>query len=151
MSQATVTCTLPILLVEDSLEDYETTVRALTRARVANPILRCATGEEALAQLTAACADDHEYTLPGVVLLDLNLPGISGAEVLKRIKSDPELKAIPVIVLTTSKDDRDIEKCYVAGANSYIQKPVDFTGFLRAIQALTDYWFEIVILPQGVR
>ena len=68
---------------------------------------------------------------------------------LAEIKADPELKQIPVIVLTTSSDDRDVEACYQAGANSYIQKPVDLEGFMRAIERLKDYWFEVVILPKA--
>src|SRR5207253_2622403 len=86
---------------------------------------------------------------PGVVLLDLNLPGTDGREVLREVKNDPGLKNIPVIVLTTSNDERDVEACYRAGANSYIQKPVNIEGFFKAIQRLTDYWFEVVILPRN--
>jgi CheY-like chemotaxis protein len=83
-----------------------------------------------------------------VVLLDLNLPGTDGREVLNEIKSHPDLRQIPVIVLTTSSDDRDVSACYKAGANSYVQKPVDLDGFMRAIERLNDYWFEVVILPR---
>lgn len=151
MRPAITTCCLPILLVEDSHEDYETTVRALTKARVANPIVRFCKGEDALEYLKSCCEQNTENTLPGVILLDLNLPGICGSDTLRQIKTHPDYRTIPVIVLTTSSDHRDIEECYVAGANSYIQKPVDFTGFLRAVQALSDYWFEIVILPQPAR
>ncbi len=78
----------------------------------------------------------------------LNLPGTDGREVLADIKHEKDLKKIPVIVLTTSSDERDIEACYAAGANSYIQKPVNLEGFMRAIQQLADYWFEISILPK---
>jgi CheY-like chemotaxis protein len=151
MSQSIATGAQPILLVEDSHEDYETTVRALSRAKVANPVVRFCSGEDALEHLRSCCVAESGPALPGVILLDLNLPGMSGGEVLGQIKSDPSLRTIPVIVLTTSNDTRDIEQCYEAGANSYVQKPVDFPGFLRAVQALTDYWFEIVILPQGAR
>ncbi|MBS1212917.1 MAG: response regulator, partial [Proteobacteria bacterium] len=85
---------------------------------------------------------------PIVILLDLNLPGTDGREVLAEIKQDERLRQIPVVVLTTSSDERDIERCYQMGANSYIKKPVDLEGFMRAIQLLKDYWFEIVILPK---
>ena len=84
-----------------------------------------------------------------MILLDLNLPGTDGREVLAEIKADPQLKEIPVIVLTTSSDDRDVQACYQAGASSYIQKPVDLDGFMRAIERLNDYWFEVVILPRA--
>ena len=83
-----------------------------------------------------------------MILLDLNLPGTDGRDVLAEIKRDEHLKLIPVVVLTTSSDERDIEKCYQAGANSYMKKPVDLGGFVSAIQRLKDYWFEIVILPK---
>ena len=137
----------PILLVEDSPEDYETTERAFRRSGLKNPIHRCADGDEALDFLFRR-GEHADAPRPGVVLLDLNLPGTDGREVLAEIKADPELKQIPVIVLTTSSDDRDVAACYKAGANSYIQKPVDLEGFMRAIERLNDYWFEVVILPK---
>ncbi len=86
---------------------------------------------------------------PDIVLLDLNLPGTDGREVLEHIKQDESLRLIPVVVLTTSTDDRDVDRCYAAGANSYITKPVDLDGFMRSIQRLTDFWFEVVILPKA--
>lgn len=140
----------PILLVEDSPEDFETTERAFRRSGLKNPIFRCADGDEALDFLhrRGRFADPAKAPRPGVILLDLNLPGTDGREVLSEIKADPYLKQIPVIVLTTSRDDRDIEVCYRCGANSYIQKPVDIDGFMKAIERLNDYWFEVVILPR---
>ena len=140
--------TQPILLVEDSPEDFETTQRAFRRSGLKNPILRCADGDEALDFLLRR-GKHTEAPRPGVVLLDLNLPGTDGREVLNEIKAHPDLKQIPVIVLTTSSDDRDVSACYKAGANSYIQKPVDLEGFMRAIERLNDYWFEVVILPKA--
>jgi two-component system response regulator len=138
----------PILLVEDSPEDCETTERAFRRSGLKNPIHHCADGDEALDFLLRR-GKHAEAPRPGVVLLDLNLPGTDGREVLTEIKSHPDLKQIPVIVLTTSSDDRDVSACYKAGANSYIQKPVDLEGFMRAIERLNDYWFEVVILPKA--
>jgi two-component system, response regulator len=137
----------PILLVEDSPEDYESMLRAFQKAGLANPIVRCATGDEALDFLhrRGTCVDAPS---PGIILLDLNLPGTDGREVLQDIKRTEELQQIPVVVLTTSNDSRDVTECYRAGANSYIQKPVDVDGFLRAMQSLRDYWFEVVILPR---
>jgi len=138
----------PILLVEDSPEDFETTQRAFRRSGLKNPIFRCADGDEALDFLFRR-GRHADAPQPGVILLDLNLPGTDGREVLSEIKADPELKQIPVIVLTTSSDDRDVAACYKAGANSYIQKPVDLEGFMQAIERLNDYWFEVVILPKA--
>ncbi len=141
----------PILLVEDSPEDFETTQRAFRRSGLKNPIFRCSDGDEALDFLhqQGEFADPDKAPRPGVILLDLNLPGTDGREVLAEIKADPALKKIPVIVLTTSSDDRDVDACYRAGASSYIQKPVDLEGFMKAIERLNDYWFEVVILPKG--
>lgn len=138
----------PILLVEDSPEDFETTERAFRKSGLKNPIFRCSDGDEALEFLfrRGRFADAPR---PGVILLDLNLPGTDGREVLAEIKADPSLRQIPVIVLTTSNDDRDVQACYSAGASSYIQKPVDLDGFMRAIERLNDYWFEVVILPRA--
>jgi CheY-like chemotaxis protein len=140
----------PILLVEDSPEDVEATLRALRKAGLANPIHHCLDGDQALDYLhrRGEFSDPAKAPRPGVVLLDLNLPGTDGREVLAEAKSDPALKRIPIIVLTTSSDERDISRCYEAGANSYIKKPVDIDGFLDAIRRLTDYWFEVVILPK---
>ncbi|HKV07750.1 MAG TPA: response regulator [Thermoanaerobaculia bacterium] len=140
----------PILLVEDSPEDFETTERAFRKSGLRNPIFRCSDGDEALDYLhrRGAYADPATSPRPGVILLDLNLPGTDGREVLSEIKADPALKQIPVVVLTTSKDERDVDACYKAGASSYIQKPVDLDGFIKAIERLNGYWFEVVILPK---
>lgn len=141
----------PILLVEDSPEDYEATVRALRKAGLANPIHRCEDGDQALDYLhrRGAYAAAGKAPRPGIILLDLNLPGTDGREVLELIKKDPDLKLIPVVVLTTSSDERDVERCYTAGANSYMKKPVDLDGFMSGIQRLKEYWFEIVIVPRS--
>jgi two-component system, response regulator len=141
----------PILLVEDSPEDYEATVRAFKRSGLKNPIFRCEDGDNALDFLRrrGRYQNPEEAPRPGVILLDLNLPGTDGREVLTEIKRDESLKQIPVIVLTTSNDVRDVDSCYQAGANSYIQKPVDMEGFIRAIERLKGYWFEVVVLPKG--
>lgn len=140
----------PILVIEDSPEDYETTARAFRRAGLRNQLMHCTTGDEALDFLyrRGAFEDPARSPRPGIILLDLNLPGTDGREVLAEIKKSNGLARIPVIVLTTSSDDRDIEACYRAGANSYVQKPVNLEGFMRAIQRLHDYWFEVVILPK---
>ena len=141
----------PILLVEDSPEDFEATVRAFNKSGLKNPIVRCEDGDSALDYLhrRGAYADPESSRRPGVILLDLNLPGTDGREVLQEIKRHKQLRHIPVIVLTTSTDERDVTACYQAGANSYIQKPVDMDGFIRAIERLNGYWFEVVVLPKG--
>jgi CheY-like chemotaxis protein len=140
----------PILLVEDSPEDFEATERAFRKSGLKNPIHRCSDGDQALDYLyrRGAYADPARSPRPGIILLDLNLPGTDGREVLEAVKRDDALKLIPVIVLTTSADERDVEACYLAGANSYIQKPVDLDGFMKAIEHLNGFWFEVVILPR---
>jgi CheY-like chemotaxis protein len=145
------TASQPILLVEDSPEDFEATLRAFQKSGLKNTLLRCEDGDEALDYLNrrGKYADPASSPRPGVILLDLNLPGTDGREVLNEIKKNERLRDIPVVVLTTSADERDITACYRAGANSYIQKPVDIDGFMKAIERLNGYWFEVVILPKG--
>jgi CheY-like chemotaxis protein len=139
----------PILIVEDCPEDYEVTVRSFKKAGVTHPLVRCEDGEEALDFLygRGRYAEARTATRPILVLLDLNLPGIDGREVLASIKQDEHLRLLPVIVLTTSIDERDIYGCYRAGANSYMQKPVDLDELMRGMMRLKDYWLESVILP----
>jgi CheY-like chemotaxis protein len=141
----------PILLVEDSPEDFEATLRAFQKSGLKNTVVRCEDGDEALDYLhrRGEYADPSRSPRPGVILLDLNLPGTDGRQVLNEIKGSERLRDIPVVVLTTSADERDITACYRAGANSYIQKPVDIDGFMKAIERLNGYWFEVVILPKG--
>ncbi len=140
-----------MLIVEDSDDDYESTVRALQRTgNLKNQIVRCESGDQALDYLYAKgqFQNRQEYPLPSVILLDLNMPGTDGRMVLRQIKSDEQIKGIPVIVLTTSNDSKDIDACYKDGANTYIHKPVDLDGFFKAIKQLKEYWFEIAILPK---
>lgn len=137
-----------ILIVEDSDEDYETAIRAFRKSGMGNPVARCGDGDEALDFLHRRGRFAEESSVPGLILLDLNLPGADGHEVLAEIKRDERLKTIPVIVLTSSADPRDIERCYAAGANSYVRKPVSFEGFLDAVRRLKEYWFEIAVLPK---
>ena len=138
-----------ILVVEDNPADFFATERGLRKAGLANPIVHAESGEQALEYLfgTGSYAGQGEQK-PGIVLLDINLPGLNGGEVLEKIRVDDRLKLIPVIMLTTSSDERDVQMAYSLGANSYIQKPVDLDGFMAALRRLKDYWFELVILPK---
>jgi CheY-like chemotaxis protein len=137
-----------ILAVEDSDDDFEAMIRAFNRAGMQNTIVRRDNGQTAIAYLEEALSDTPPHPLPCMVMLDLNLPGIDGRKVLKHIKQHPQLCWLPVVVLTTSDDERDVDECYRFGANSYILKPVDFEGFIRSIQRLRQYWFEIVVMPR---
>ena len=140
-----------ILIAEDSDDDYEMTLHAFKKAgNLKNPIHRCEDGQELLDYLRKeGCYKDYQnWKEPGIILLDLNMPGIDGREALQEIKNDADLKRIPVVVLTTSIDEKDVNACYDEGANTYIQKPVDLDGFFKAVKRLKEYWFEISILPR---
>lgn len=141
----------PILLIEDSPEDREATIRALKKAGMANPIHCCVSGDDALDYLNhrGKYADANLSPRPNLILLDLNMPGTDGREVLSEVKQSEALRSIPVIILTTSTDSRDVESCYQMGANSYVKKPVDLEGFMVSIQRLKDYWFQVVVLPKA--
>ncbi|MDZ4286636.1 MAG: response regulator [Prosthecobacter sp.] len=131
-----------ILLVEDNPDDLELTLRALRQANLANHIEVARDGAEALEFIF--CEGPHSgrkiEDTPRVILLDLKLPKVDGLEVLQRIKSDPRTKHIPVVMLTSSKEQSDIVKSYESGVNSYMVKPVNFEGFAAAVQELGMYW-----------
>jgi two-component system response regulator len=141
----------PLLLVEDSPEDRLATLRAFKKAGLTNPVFTCVSGDDALDYLyqREAYTGGAAAPRPGLVVLDLNMPGTDGREVLNNMKQNEDLRTIPVIVLTTSSDARDIESCYRSGASSYVTKPVDLPGFFLAIQRLKDWWFDVIILPKG--
>ena len=136
---------IEILLVEDDPQDVRLTLRALRNARLANQIEVARDGEEALDFLfcRGAYSSRSPNHQPKLVLLDLKLPKVDGLEVLKEIKSRPETRAIPVVVLTSSREDQDIIASYRLGVNSYIQKPVDFDQFRETIKTLGLYWLVV--------
>jgi len=140
----------PILLVEDSADDYEATLRAFKKANLHNPVVWCSSGREAIDFLKGegAFKGNTDKEKPGLVLLDLNMPGLDGRKTLQLIKENDKLKRIPIIILTTSSDERDVEVCYQLGANTYVQKPVSFDGLIEAIKRIKEYWFEIALLPK---
>jgi two-component system, response regulator len=131
-----------ILLVEDTPEDLELALRALRKANLANHIQIARDGAEAIEFLFAEGAHKGRKVEngPKVILLDLKLPKVDGMEVLRRVKSDPRTKAIPVVVLTSSKEQKDVVESYQLGVNSYIVKPVNFERFVAAVQDLGMYW-----------
>lgn len=127
----------PIMLVEDNPMDVDLTKRAFAKRKLTNPIDVARDGEEALARIAEW---DAGKTQPAVILLDLKLPKISGLDVLRVLKSHPVYKRIPVVVLTTSKEDADVDTAYTVGANSYIVKPVDFEKFMEVAGQIEMYW-----------
>lgn len=138
-----------ILLVEDDQGDQELTRRAMMHGKIKNDLHIVENGEEALDYLfgRGRYRDREKYPLPDLILLDLNIPRLDGKQVLKAVQADPVLRRIPVVVLTTSYQDADIQQAYESGAKSYIVKPVDIDQFTRVVQAIEEYWFQIVILP----
>jgi two-component system response regulator len=131
-----------ILIVEDTPQDLELTLRALRKAKLSNRIQVARDGAEAVEFIfcEGAHAARNIEDGPKVILLDLKLPKIDGIEVLRRIKSDPRTKSIPVVVLTSSKEQKDVVESYQLGVNSYIVKPVNFEGFAEAVQHFGMYW-----------
>ena len=138
--------TRPVLLVEDNPMDIDLTKRAFVRRKLANPIEIARDGEAALAWLPRWEAG---APLPIIILLDLKLPKVDGLEVLRQIKSHPQFHTIPVIVLTSSNEDRDIKTAYELGANSYITKPVDFDKFLDVAERIEIYWLAVNTPPRS--
>jgi CheY-like chemotaxis protein len=141
--------TVEILLVEDNPRDVDLTLRALKKHNLANKVHVVRDGQEALDFLFAegAYAERDATSRPKVVLLDLKLPKVNGLEVLRRLKTDERLRAIPVVVLTSSCEEKDMIESYRFGVNSYIQKPVDFDKFLDCVQELGLYWLLINLIP----
>jgi CheY-like chemotaxis protein len=140
----------PIVLVEDSAQDVELTLAALTKARLVNEVVILRDGEEALDYL--CCRGKHEFREkgnPALILLDIKLPKVDGLEVLAFIKRDPELKNIPVVMLTSSREEPDLASSYQLGANAYVAKPVRFQDFVKAVQDLGGFWAMLNEPPPG--
>ncbi|HAL57441.1 MAG TPA: two-component system response regulator [Bacteroidetes bacterium] len=134
-----------ILLVEDNRMDVELTLDAFHEARLGNTIHVSPNGQDALDYLfgRGTYADRKAHPMPGLILLDLKLPGVDGFEVLRQVKSTPILKRVPVVVLTSSKEEGDRALSYDRGANSYIVKPVSFEGFLGVVRQIDGYWLSL--------
>jgi CheY-like chemotaxis protein len=143
---------ITILMADDDEEDCALTKEAMTDARLANEMRFVSDGEELMDYLRKRGKYDNgnEAPRPGVILLDLNMPKKDGREALAEIKSDPDLRRIPVCVLTTSSDEEDIFRTYDLGVNSFMTKPVTFAGLVEVLQTWSRYWFEVVDLPTGV-
>jgi len=142
--------TKPLLLIEDSDEDFEAFGRMMRKSSVNPPVYRCTNGDEALDFLKhkGEYIDLIKAPRPGIILLDLNLPGTDGREVLKQIKQDENLKSIPVVIFTTSSNPKDIDICYRYGISGYVLKPMDLKKMMNTVQIIIEYWLGTVILPE---
>lgn len=140
-----------ILLVEDNPDDEALTMRAFTKNNIANKVIIAHDGVEALDYLfgTGTYADQNPTELPAIILLDLKLPKIDGVEVLRRLRADERTRLLPVVVLTSSREEEDRLNCYSLGANSYVRKPVDFDEFISAAGQLGLYWLLLNESPTG--
>lgn len=132
----------PILVIEDSEDDFEAMKRAFRKGGLSTPIEHAWTGEEALGYLR-----DGTGPRPSLILLDLNMPGMGGRKLLEIVKGDEKMRETPVVVLTTSDYAADVRMCYALGANSYIQKPVDFDSLIDKLRIIKEYWLETAVLP----
>lgn len=139
----------PLLIVEDSDEDFSTLVRIMQELQFQHPVYRACDGEEALDYLyhRGLYADPQVSPRPVVIVMDLNLPGTDGREVIAQVKQDHTLKSIPIVVLTTSDNPCDVSSCYHLGINSYMLKPMGIPALRQTIQSCLHYWFEAIVLP----
>lgn len=139
-----------ILLVEDNPDDVDLTLRALKKNKIANEVQIARDGQEALDFLFCRGAHNQRdpSQLPTITLLDIKLPKVDGMEVLRQLRADPRTKLLPVVLLTSSKEERDVLEGYSLGANSYIQKPVDFGQFMEAVGKLGLYWLVLNVPPE---
>ena len=144
MNSATATEPMELLLIEDQPSDADLALRALRDLELGDTVHLVGNGAEALDFVfgRAAYADRSVENAPDLILLDLKLPKVSGHEVLRRLKADDRTKGIPVIVLSSSGEDKDVERCYKLGVNSYVVKPVDFGEFTETVQRIGTYWLE---------
>ncbi len=142
-----------ILLVEDNPDDEELTLRALSRNNIGNEVVVVRDGQEAVDWLeaTGPHAGRNANDIPALILLDLKLPKIDGLDVLRRLRGNPRTALVPVVILTSSKEERDRASGYQSGANSYVQKPVDFTAFVDAVRQLGMYWLMLNEPPPSSR
>ncbi len=139
----------PLLVIEDSDEDFAALARMITKAQVANPVYRCEDGEEAFDYLyhEGEYQDTSLAPRPSLIVLDLNLPGTDGREVLARIKQDQELQTIPVVIFSTSSNPKDVNACYRYGISGYLVKPMNTSRLNQLVKTFLEYWFQTVELP----
>jgi two-component system, response regulator len=138
-----------ILLIEDNPDEIDLTIRALKKNKIENEVIVMTDGAIAIDYLCnlGDYTNAKETALPSLILLDLKLPKMNGLEVLQRIRENPRTKLLPVVILTSSREERDLQICYTLGANSYIRKPIDYNQFMYTVEQLGTYWLVINELP----
>jgi two-component system response regulator len=134
-----------ILVVDDNEDDYEAVARAFKKVGLTNPVSLCTTGQAAMDFLKPD--GPHKEDMPVLIMLDLNMPGMDGFQVLQRIRENAATRQIPVVIWTTSSNEKDIDACYQLGANAFMQKPAIFDDLVESIRRLRQYWFETALLP----
>ena len=142
----------PLLIIEDSDEDFTALTRMMNKAQIPNPIYRCEDGEEALDFLyhEGEYEDESLAPRPSLIVLDLNLPGTDGREVLTELKQDRDLQTIPIVIFSTSSNPKDIDACYRHGISGYIVKPMNTDRLNKLVQTFLEYWFKTVELPSSI-
>ncbi|MEM8676447.1 MAG: response regulator [Cyanobacteria bacterium P01_G01_bin.67] len=139
----------PLLIIEDSDEDFAALARIISKTKISNPVYRCKDGEEALEFLyhEGEYADQTLAPRPSLIVLDLNLPGTDGRELLAEIKQNAHLQTIPIVIFSTSSNPKDIDACYRYGISGYMVKPMDINRLNRLVETFLEYWFQAVELP----
>lgn len=135
-----------LLIIEDNQDDFEAVSRALKSVGLDTNIDWYRSGREAISYLNNLKSEKNNPNLPNIILLDLNMPGIDGRKMLEILKNNQEVKSIPIIIFSTSSDERDIEHCYANGANSYIQKPLTYEKLQEVCASIKNYWFKTAII-----
>jgi two-component system response regulator len=134
-----------ILIVDDNEDDYEAVARAFKKVGLSNPVSLCTSGQGAMDFLKPGGTNKADK--PVLIMLDLNMPGMDGFQVLQRIRQDAVMRQIPVVIWTTSSNEKDVDACYQLGANAYMQKPAIFDDLVESVRRLRQYWFETALLP----
>ncbi|MGL5939785.1 MAG: response regulator [Waterburya sp.] len=139
----------PLLIIEDSDEDFAALTRMINQAKILNPVYRCEDGEDALEFLyrQGEYEDETLSPRPSLIVLDLNLPGTDGREILAELKQDQDLKTIPIVIFSTSSHPRDVDACYRYGVSGYLVKPMNTERLNQLVKTFLDYWFKTVELP----
>ena len=148
-SEVDVVNAIPILIVDDDVEDVQFIKRAFAKNKVDNPLFTVFSGEEAIEFLHRCNRNVAPY--PGLILLDLNMPGVGGMETLRQIRAKEDWRHIPIIIFTTSKAHEDVVQSYTLGANSFVSKPFSLDELVKVVAKISDFWFQVAALPESIQ